>query len=42
MDKENTIEVFAYDKYQMCEPCEKLFFKMIEEFFSENIRSEGE
>ena len=33
MEKENRIEVFAYDEWNLCDKCEKLFFDMVESFF---------
>lgn len=35
MEEENIVEVFAYDKYNLCAKCEDLFFKTIERFFTE-------
>ena len=33
MEKENRIEVFAYDEWNLCDKCERLFFDMVESFF---------
>lgn len=35
MEKENRVEVFAYNVWNLCDKCETLFFAMIESFFNE-------
>jgi hypothetical protein len=37
MEKDNVIEIFAYDRWRVCDKCEKLFLQLVEEFFDSNI-----
>lgn len=33
MEKENRIEMFAYNVWNLCDKCEKSFYDMVENFF---------
>jgi len=38
MDNENIIEVFTYNKWQLCVVCEKDFFTLVDSFFNDESR----
>lgn len=37
LDKENTVEIFAYNQWSICDKCEIIFFKMVDDFFNSEI-----
>lgn len=39
---ENTLEVFAYERWCCCESCQTIFFKMVDKFFEHEDDNEKE